>query len=296
MKPLTSFDLKLRKKLIDTFRYLVTYLEGNDYTWFCAFGTAIGAVRHNGLIPWDDDIDIFMPRKDYNRFLQSTQLINSDYSVISIQDPKYYLPFAKIYNNKTTLWEQRQYEILTGVYIDIFPLDEFNYSNNDFDTKYNQYFNKLHAFQNSLATYSVANLVDDLKEKHPGAVLMNLSHKIKTLFTSTHKYHKDFLEVNETFNEEQGDSYVSLSGVYGKREIYPKEWFSGYTSFKFEDFQVRLPLKYHEYLTQVYGNYMQLPPEYRQVPHHSHYYINLNERLDLDEIHTRINKGIHTEY
>ena len=111
---------KQKKLLIETFKSLVSYLESHNYNWFVAYGTLLGTIRHKGMIPWDDDIDIIMPRADFERLLSERDMISKEdhYSIIAPGDENYYLTFGKYYDNQTTLWEYEHYPTLFGVYVD----------------------------------------------------------------------------------------------------------------------------------------------------------------------------------
>ena len=123
MKQITDIH-ELRQLQMGILDHVHAFCEANGLTYFLSSGMLIGAVRHGGYIPWDDDIDIYMPRCDYERFLQIYSDPSGVYRAIDPQrDPKYYYTFAKVIDQRTLMLEKevKGYEI--GVYIDIFPLD-----------------------------------------------------------------------------------------------------------------------------------------------------------------------------
>lgn len=115
MEELKSIQLGILKDVHD-------YCSSTNITYWLAYGTLLGAIRHNGYIPWDDDIDIAMPREHYEKFIQSYKKKNTVVYSCS-NNKKYILHFAKVYDTRTILKEYANMNIETGVYIDIFPID-----------------------------------------------------------------------------------------------------------------------------------------------------------------------------
>ena len=118
---------KLHDTLIEILDYVVSVCEENDLTYFLVYGTALGAYRHKGFIPWDDDLDIAMPRQDYEKFIEiANKNKDAKYTLQNeLNEKKYYLPFAKVRKNGTKFVEdiaQNMYEN-EGIFIDIFVLD-----------------------------------------------------------------------------------------------------------------------------------------------------------------------------
>ena len=96
-----------RKKIsLDILKYVAEYCEKNDIKYFLAYGTLLGAVRHKGFIPWDDDIDLIMFRDDYNKFVSTFNKNdnNSKFKVLSFEYKTYSLPYAKVTDTETCIW------------------------------------------------------------------------------------------------------------------------------------------------------------------------------------------------
>lgn len=286
-----GYDLVFKEKLHKAFRFTIDFFLKHNLAWFCAFGTCIGAVRHNDIIPWDDDIDIFMPRKDYEKLLLlKKEFIGTGYSVVSRNDENYCFPFSKIVDENTTIWEAPRYPFVLGVFIDVFPLDSSSLSGDEYKSALKSFTHSSNRLFKCQTSYSFAELKYDIEKNYKGAILSGL----QSLFyskRSVNKARKDFLVNEKVFYSEDGENCISFSGYYGLREIYKREWFESYVEMPFHDYMVRVPQGYDEFLTQIYGDYMKLPPEEKRVTHHGHYYLNLTERIGIEEIKKRIKKG-----
>lgn len=119
-----TIDIKELKKIqLGLLNALDDYCVQNDLTYYLAYGTLIGAIRHKGYIPWDDDIDVMMPREDYNKFIAN---FNNDKHASNVKaisheiDTDYYLSFAKLINKSTVMQEEVNSDYQIGVYIDVF--------------------------------------------------------------------------------------------------------------------------------------------------------------------------------
>lgn len=274
--------------LKETFRVLVNYLEKNNYNWFVAYGTLLGAVRHKGMIPWDDDIDIWLPREDFDRFVSERKRIQeetSHYNVIAPGDKNYYLSFAKFYDARTTLWEHAYNKVVFGVYVDVFCLDSFCGSKEDLHNKIHEHQTILEAYVNTITDYSWNYFVYMLKGKHMRA-LSKLPVSLFRHFTKNEEKERQryltFIENFKATNKGKKKYYAWLQ----QDIIYEGSWFGSYTHMPFEDFEVRVPSGYHEILTNRYGDYMTLPPIENQVSNatHEQYYLNMDKSLSIEEI------------
>ena len=117
---------EFQEKLLQTFEAFSQFCKANNLTYYAAYGTCLGAVRHHGFIPWDDDIDVYMKREDYERLLSvRDQLNGTKWSVSDFRDGNYPYSFGKFYATDCSVWELRQFPFIIGPWIDIFPLDEW---------------------------------------------------------------------------------------------------------------------------------------------------------------------------
>lgn len=287
MKELTPDELKEWKRIItDVLREFHDICTKNNLRYFACGGTAIGAVRHGGIIPWDDDIDVSMPRPDYDRFIKICRNRNmGNYELATPLDYENYpLPFVKLCNRNTTLIEERDTPCIIGAFIDIFPLDGTSSDKAEavrLKKRYQRLWNKLEAIstRNTFGEY---------------AKLLLTPHEwgrfaIKTVgFFFRRKLRMILLnkldEISYAHPFETAENVIVYGGSYGEREIMPKSFCTGKDiCMAFENIHIMMPPGYVEYLTRIYGNYMQMPPKEKQVSHHFHAVVDLTRKLTKRE-------------
>ena len=240
------------------------YCSSNGLTYWLAYGTLLGAVRHKGYIPWDDDIDIAMPRNDYDIFLKNYHdKRNVNYKVVDIKnDPTYLHPFAKMIDNNTKVTEEWiSLKENMGVYIDIFPID--NLSSNMEEAKKIM---KIEKFYRHLLMQKIASLSSQssLIKKW-----IRLIVKVLLCFTSPQKIIVKMDVLSKKYVNENTSTYCGAAcSVYGEREIFRKTDLSQTVECKFEGHSFFIPKSYDLVLSQLYGDYMKLPPEEKRIPHH----------------------------
>lgn len=288
-----SIDATLKDKLLKTLKTLIAYLDSNNLRYFAAFGTNLGAVRHHGMIPWDDDIDICMPRKDYEVFVTNWKRICKDgYVITPLLENNYYLPFAKFCDSNSTIWEFSYYRCCFGVFIDIFPLDFFENGQNDAVIASETFHKKWELYQNTLVSYSLSYFREMIRGHHFNALL--------------HFPHNYMLQ-NRTDKKNAFDQYVSFirsldcdedkantCAILLQKKVFKAEWFHNSVEMPFEDFSIKVPEHYHDVLTTLYGDYMTPPPPDKQHPPltHSRYYVNMHEGLSVDAVEDRIKNKV----
>lgn len=253
-------DIKIiQDKILSILKEFINICEENDLTYYALGGTLLGAVRHQGFIPWDDDIDIGMPREDYEKFKKiAPNLLPSNFKIVNnplnlditqLVDENV---IVKIANSES------------NVFIDIFPLDGY--------PEKGVFVAKLHSsrllFQRMLCKISV---LDQLGDKDRGA-LENLIVKISKALRIQKVLPKDTLVENlhkfiQKYDFKTSRYVGNVLGRYREREIVPREYFKDPVLLVFEDTMINCPTKYKEYLNEIYGDYMKLPPVEDRVAH-----------------------------
>lgn len=271
---------QFKASLLKTFKFTKDFLKQHNLRYIACGGTVLGAVRHKGFIPWDDDIDIYMPREDYNRLIAlSHEMEPLGYEVISVAQSGYYMPFAKVSCRNTTIWEFERYPHIIGTYIDLFPLDEFEEPDEVITARQyrsHYYFDK---YINAVSQFSLSSFFQCLfrGDVHGmGIRALNWFRKRRP-----EHYLQAFLDFERSYVGQKGSKCVCVTQWEGR--IFKTEWFTHVVEYPFEDTTVLIPRDYDAYLTLLYGNYMQLPPEDKRISH-PHYYVNLEKRLTLNEI------------
>lgn len=275
-----------KKKLIDAFKYTICFLDEHNLSWFVGGGTCIGTIRHKGLIPWDDDIDIFMPREDYQRLISIREEMNgSGYELVSWETNKTMIPFAKVINRKTSIWEIKYHPYMSGVFVDIFPMDLSDKGETDILNDLKNYNDILRRYQASLSDYSIKDLLQLLLCRR----LHFFREGLLSFFTrrNTGNYLTKMKDIEIDNKSDGGAHYVLFSACFAyafEKEIFKREWFDTFVMMPFEGIQVRVPIGYDAYLKHVYGDYMKLPPKEKRITRHYHYYINLQEKKSIEEV------------
>lgn len=278
-------DTNLKNELLKLFKAFIDFCNQHQLTYYAAYGTALGAVRHKGMIPWDDDIDVCMPRKDYERFLQLRRTLNNTpYYIMDISDKAYYLCFAKFCKRNSAIIE-REGEALMGLYIDVFPLDNYDEKGG----KYLQNINWVNRilwiiYGRSYRTYCSAEIKKHLKsiDLKFVAELMLYNLVFKPLRPLVRK------GINRIVKRIKNIPPTDKVWVYDTKPsltvIFQKQWFEKQIFMPFEDMNIALPNGYHEVLKTTYGNYMTPPPANQQISQHYRYFIDLTKGYTRAEI------------
>lgn len=277
MQKLTAQQIqKLKEVELDILKAFVDVCEKLHLRYYLLGGTLLGAVRHRGFIPWDDDIDVGMPREDYERFIKEGQALFPPHLFIQdvSTDPEWCFNFVKIRNSDTAFVElsTKNMNINHGVFLDVFPLDFYPKG-------------KLRgAFLNFKKDIMWCRICDRLYLPDSKTAFIKLLIFLSKIIYPSFK--KTVIKRDRLFRSvESSDRVANFSGAWGKKEIVPKEWYGDGVLLEFEGLSVRAPSEYDKWLTQVYGDYMTLPPEEKRIGHH------YTETVDFEKPYTEYLKN-----
>lgn len=266
MEPTAEQMEQLKQTELSIFQSFVDICSQLGLKYYLLGGTMLGAVRHKGFIPWDDDIDVGMLRADYEVFLAKAQALLPQHIFLQTvdTDPEYLGNYAKLRHSGTTFLETtvKHRKINHGIFIDIFPLDY--YPDSEKERKHFQRLNKLYTIRIAADFYSES---ETLKWKIAHAVTRILLPSVNKTLHKRDKLMKSY---------PTGRYIANHCGAWGKKEIIPADWYGAGAVLEFEGMQVLCPENYEGWLTQVYGNYMQLPPVEKRKTHHFTEVIDIN--------------------
>lgn len=267
MTPLQECEFDLLKEFISICGQL-------NLRYYLVCGSALGAAKYQGFIPWDDDVDVAMPRPDYEIFLQKAQELLPEHIFLqnAMTDSEFPLLFSKLRNSKTTYMEtgHGKLHMNHGVYIDVFPLDGY-----PIEQKAVRQFEKRKAYFERRRKVTL----DYNRWEHPKALKTNAVYLLYRVFGMYHNTAKTIYKYNAFLSQYDLDTsevWCNHGNWQGTLEYAPQQQYGNGTKMKFEGLTVCVPERYDDYLTQKYGDWRaDLLPE-QQVGHHSYAILDLN--------------------
>lgn len=247
-------------------KQLIAFFEQEKLTYFAVSGTVLGAVRHQGFIPWDDDIDIGMPREDYERFLTMQDKLPKHLFIQHFNtESEYPLYFSKVRDTNTLFVEKRMqpYDINHGIFVDVFPWDEVL---DDMSAQKQAIASASQKFRRSLLT----------KHKKKSAIKFAKTIFYKAIygFKSSNQL---FLNIDREYKRHNGEETARIGNAAFKESIRLKDLYP-LQQLPFENITIACPNNTDRYLTELYGDYMTLPEEKDRISHNPiHICVNLND-------------------
>ncbi len=254
---------ELKEVAFGILRVFDKFCKENGIKYYLAYGTLLGAIRYKKFIPWDDDVDVLVPREDYNKLVRLFK-DNDRYQLFAFEkDERFCFPYAKLCDSKTLKEEPLSNNGLKlGVDIDIFPLDAFN-SDHAKAVKETKYIERNMFWMN-------ASKLEKPPAKNPvKRIAWQCILLFAKMFGSKH-FCKNIIKKSVTTSLE-GAAYVGSKSwcVYGAKGIIPAEAFADTVYVEFEGQMFPAPAGYDTYLTCLYGDYLPEPPIEKQKTHHT---------------------------
>lgn len=243
---------KIQGVILNILVYFDKVCRANNLKYALCGGTCLGAVRHKGFIPWDNDADVMMPREDYNKFIEIMQKDKSQFEVMTYQTTKnYHYPFAKLIDTKTILIEKMVLPIENlGVYIDIFPIDGV-----PSDEKIRKRFLRKVKTQRELIMFFI---------RRYKFFLGKLFGKTMSIFANWKTRVQKHDKLCQKYPLKDSEYFGWLTWNV---RFYPKKCIEELIEWDFCGHKFFIPKGYDEYLTKHYGDYMTPPPKKKQVSH-----------------------------
>lgn len=252
--------LEVQDCCYEMMKFFDDFTKKNDITYYMAGGTLLGAVRHGGFIPWDDDVDLMMPRKEYERLISLFK--DGRYALLSCENNRnYQTPFARLWDTETVLVRERYADAPFGAFLDIFPID--GYPSGDLAAKIHGY--RLKWKRTKISAKTKQFFLPD-ERFVPVKKIMK-----KVLTGSGNDYCLKINKFAKKYPFETSEyAGVTTTAVHIFKERNPKEIFRDTVYFPFRELQLPAPSGYDVYLKHLYGDYMQLPPEEKRISEHDY--------------------------
>ncbi len=266
-------DKELKEKLIEMFSWFHNFCAENNLRYYALGGTMLGAERHGGFIPWDDDIDIGMPRCDYEKLwalLKGKKIGKYIMETPDTEANDYFYPFSKIYDTSTTLIENTKSKIKRGIYLDIFPLDGIG---NSLEESRENYRAVEKAF-NLLLTRVTGIRKGRAFYKNLSVILLRL---VPSFILNNKKLLKKVDNICKRYDFDSCSWCGNLVGAWHFKEIMPREFIGEPKLYRFENVEMYGVADADAYLTNLYGDWRKLPPEDKRVSHHDYICCDLHK-------------------
>ena len=252
---------KLQNEELAIAKYFIALCENNGLEYFMLGGTLLGAVRHKGFIPWDDDMDFGMPREDYEKFIEILNKESNEYII-----GYYKLGTSRDYPLKLESDTVQVKDMSTSklkirnAWIDIFPLDGMPNG---------RLAKNIHKFRllSLRALFKISQLSDMVSESNPyrstkEKLIISIAKFMRLEYFLNERKILDKLDKRlKKYSYEKSNYVVNFMGAYKFKEMFPKDYYKQLVDYSFDAIKFKGPKKYDDILSQMYGNYMILPDE-----------------------------------
>lgn len=253
---------ELKNIEFDLLKEFDAFCRQNQIRYFLAYGTLLGAVRYKGFIPWDDDVDVLVPREDYDKMIKLYK-DRGRYRLYSTErNPKFGYPFSKLCDMTTKKEEENiNNGIEQGIEIDIFPLDCWD---NDIDIAKKE----VKRLKRNMFGLNLAKMIT-CSASTPWKCFLLKTMMLGCRMLGNQFFIDRIIKIGKQKNP-NGSAYMGdkVWCPYGERDICPAEVFSDSIKVEFEGQEFPAPIGYDTYLTRLYGDYLPEPPKERQKTHH----------------------------
>ncbi len=268
----------VQKCILNIYKEVKDILDRNNITYYGSSGTCLGAIRHGGFIPWDDDMDLVVPIEEYENLVQTLKKeLPPHLSIYSPFEKKHFAHLMiKVIDNRTTFIEDaliKYPDSWSGVWVDIIPLCGVPSSKIKREIFY---------------TYLLKAMYGDLylREDYMGSRFVFLQKMAKSFIIKNRDmnyYMRKQLKFIKKYPVANAEFVMEAGFLQFKKWTSKRKWFDKRKKVKFEDTEVYIPADYDEYLTKQYGDYMELPPVHERTIH--------NGFIDLSKSYTEYVKN-----
>lgn len=254
---------EIQNETLEIMKVIDKICKENNYRYVLYYGTLIGAIRHKGFIPWDDDLDILMPRRDYNQlanyFIEHEKELEplKLFSKNTIKNYPYYI--NRICNTCFRMEAENEIDCGMGTFIDIYPVDGIGNGKHWFTYLRARLFSTM---------YFMKRQIRFVKPKNPIVCSLKFILKFVSNLYSIDSLYKHLDKIANKFDYDKSEYIGTVSWAFTKTDMFRHEDIEETVNSEFEGLNFSIPKNYDYLLRRQYGNYMEMPSEDDRIGHH----------------------------